>query len=66
MSASESPETTKCKGRCGACKNNAQFDGLCYFCHTAKPAPEQHTSEDCDLGGCTRCANGARYSGSAL
>jgi hypothetical protein len=27
---------TSCAGRGGGCKNNGQFDGLCFFCHTSK------------------------------
>jgi hypothetical protein len=28
-------ELTPCNGHGGTCKNNGQFEGLCYFCHVA-------------------------------
>ena len=31
----ENVVVTPCNGHGGECKNNAQFDGFCFFCHTA-------------------------------
>ena len=51
-------ETTPCKGHGGNCKNNAQFDGLCYFCHTK---PWGHLLSECSHGGCTDCKDRPEY-----